>query len=154
MQRCNQPIPCSSFNLDGSIFAYAVRRVAVVSRLTNLKYFILKYLGLKMLLFNICQVSYDWSKGAENHNPATAKNYILLHPTQVCWPHVKESISTLLKFIWFLLRSSGCLLVSCFNHFYSWRFFFCILFIPILCTFCPISFFRESNLWWIYSIHL
>mmetsp|Transcript_20961 Transcript_20961/g.51650 ORF Transcript_20961/g.51650 Transcript_20961/m.51650 type:complete len:200 (-) Transcript_20961:72-671(-) len=24
-------------------------------------------------------VSYDWSKGAENHNPATAKNYILLH---------------------------------------------------------------------------
>lgn len=29
------------------------------------------------------QVSYDWSKGAENHNPAQARNYILLHPTQV-----------------------------------------------------------------------
>lgn len=50
MQRCNMPIPCSSFNHDGSIYAYAV--------------------------------SYDWSKGAENHNPSTAKNYILLHPTQ------------------------------------------------------------------------
>ncbi|KAH7427006.1 hypothetical protein KP509_10G026000 [Ceratopteris richardii] len=50
MQRCNQPIPCSTFNFDGTIFAYAV--------------------------------SYDWSKGAENHNPSTAKNYILLHPTQ------------------------------------------------------------------------
>lgn len=27
-------------------------------------------------------VCYDWSKGAENHNPATAKSYILLHLTQ------------------------------------------------------------------------
>lgn len=27
-------------------------------------------------------VSYDWSKGAENHNPATATNHIYLHPTQ------------------------------------------------------------------------
>ncbi|GBG79400.1 hypothetical protein CBR_g29549 [Chara braunii] len=50
MQRCPQPIPCSTFNNDGTIFAYAV--------------------------------SYDWSKGAENHNPATAKNYIFLHATQ------------------------------------------------------------------------
>lgn len=50
MSRCNQPIPCSSFNNDGSIFAYAV--------------------------------SYDWSKGAENHNPSTAKNYIYLHLPQ------------------------------------------------------------------------
>eukprot|EP00270_Netrium_digitus_P010877 TRINITY_DN3405_c0_g1_i1.p1 TRINITY_DN3405_c0_g1~~TRINITY_DN3405_c0_g1_i1.p1 ORF type:complete len:361 (-),score=61.70 TRINITY_DN3405_c0_g1_i1:178-1233(-) len=50
MTRCNQPIPCSAFNNDGSIFAYAV--------------------------------CYDWSKGAENHNPASAKSYILLHPTQ------------------------------------------------------------------------
>lgn len=29
------------------------------------------------------QVSYDWSKGAENHNPAVNKNYVLLHPVQV-----------------------------------------------------------------------
>ncbi|KAG2377085.1 Protein RAE1-like protein [Vigna angularis] len=50
MQRCSQPIPCSAFNNDGSIFAYAV--------------------------------CYDWSKGAENHNPATAKNYIYLHLPQ------------------------------------------------------------------------
>eukprot|EP00271_Cylindrocystis_brebissonii_P015823 TRINITY_DN3885_c0_g3_i1.p1 TRINITY_DN3885_c0_g3~~TRINITY_DN3885_c0_g3_i1.p1 ORF type:complete len:351 (-),score=36.58 TRINITY_DN3885_c0_g3_i1:1338-2390(-) len=50
LQRCGAPIPCSAFNHDGTIFAYAV--------------------------------SYDWSKGAENHNPATAKNYIFLHPTQ------------------------------------------------------------------------
>ncbi|KAK2403939.1 Transducin/WD40 repeat superfamily protein [Trifolium repens] len=27
-------------------------------------------------------VCYDWSKGAENHNPTTAKNYIYLHLTQ------------------------------------------------------------------------
>ncbi|XP_038683535.1 protein RAE1-like [Tripterygium wilfordii] len=45
--RCNQPIPCSTFNNDGSIFAYSV--------------------------------CYDWSKGAENHNPATSKTYIFLH---------------------------------------------------------------------------
>lgn len=29
------------------------------------------------------QVSNDWSKGAENHNPAMAKDYIFLHSTQV-----------------------------------------------------------------------
>ncbi|KAI3810312.1 hypothetical protein L1987_19924 [Smallanthus sonchifolius] len=50
MSRCNQPIPCSSFNNDGSIYAYAV--------------------------------CYDWSKGAENHNPATAKTCIYLHLPQ------------------------------------------------------------------------
>lgn len=50
MSRCSQPIPCSTFNNDGSIFAYSV--------------------------------CYDWSKGAENHNPAAAKNYIFLHVPQ------------------------------------------------------------------------
>ncbi|KAH9715607.1 protein RAE1 [Citrus sinensis] len=50
MSRCGQPIPCSTFNTDGSIFAYSV--------------------------------CYDWSKGAENHNPATAKTYIYLHLPQ------------------------------------------------------------------------
>ncbi|KAI3755278.1 hypothetical protein L1987_55074 [Smallanthus sonchifolius] len=47
MPRCNQAIPCSSFNNDGSIYAYAV--------------------------------CYDWSKGAENHNPSSAKTSIYLH---------------------------------------------------------------------------
>ncbi|KAF3648304.1 Protein RAE1 [Capsicum annuum] len=47
MSRCSQPIPCSAFNSDGSIYAYAV--------------------------------CYDWSKGAENHNPSTAKTSIYLH---------------------------------------------------------------------------
>ncbi|WJX26296.1 Poly(A)+ RNA export protein rae1 [Trifolium repens] len=50
MLRCSQPVPCSAFNNDGSIYAYAV--------------------------------CYDWSKGAENHNPATAKTYIFLHLPQ------------------------------------------------------------------------
>lgn len=50
MSRCSQPIPCSAFNSDGSIFAYSS--------------------------------CYDWSKGAENHNPATAKSYIFLHLPQ------------------------------------------------------------------------
>ena len=27
-------------------------------------------------------VSYDWSRGYSEHNPGTAKNYILLHATQ------------------------------------------------------------------------
>ncbi|KAH9616477.1 hypothetical protein KSS87_017920, partial [Heliosperma pusillum] len=27
-------------------------------------------------------VCYDWSKGAQHHNPATAKSYILLHSIQ------------------------------------------------------------------------
>ncbi|CAI9103985.1 OLC1v1002587C3 [Oldenlandia corymbosa var. corymbosa] len=48
--RCPQPIPCSSFNNDGSLYAYSV--------------------------------CYDWSKGAENHNPATAKTHILIHQVQ------------------------------------------------------------------------
>lgn len=50
MSRCPQPIPCSTFNSDGTIFAYTS--------------------------------CYDWSKGAENHNPATAKSYIFLHLPQ------------------------------------------------------------------------
>ncbi|GAV72382.1 WD40 domain-containing protein, partial [Cephalotus follicularis] len=50
MSRCSQPIPCSAFNNDGSIYAYSS--------------------------------CYDWSKGAENHNPATAKTYIFLHLPQ------------------------------------------------------------------------
>ncbi|CAI9304291.1 protein RAE1 [Lactuca sativa] len=50
MSRCNQAIPCSSFNNDGSIYAYAV--------------------------------CYDWGKGAENHNPSTAKTSIYLHLPQ------------------------------------------------------------------------
>ncbi|KAH1237593.1 Protein RAE1 [Glycine max] len=50
MLRCSLPIPCSTFNNDGSIFAYSV--------------------------------CYDWSKGAENSNPATAKTYIFLHLPQ------------------------------------------------------------------------
>ncbi|XP_041017620.1 protein RAE1 isoform X1 [Juglans microcarpa x Juglans regia] len=50
MARCSQPIPCSTFNNDGSLFAYSS--------------------------------CYDWSKGAENHNPATAKSHIFLHLPQ------------------------------------------------------------------------
>ncbi|CAN6972723.1 hypothetical protein IGI04_035609 [Brassica rapa subsp. trilocularis] len=50
MSRCSQPIRCSSFNHDGSIYAYAS--------------------------------CYDWNKGAENHNPATAKSSIFLHMPQ------------------------------------------------------------------------
>ncbi|XXG84376.1 hypothetical protein AAC387_Pa10g1903 [Persea americana] len=50
MARCNQPIPCSTFNSDGSIFAYAT--------------------------------CYDWSKGEEGYNPATAKSHIFLHKPQ------------------------------------------------------------------------
>ncbi|XWS54474.1 hypothetical protein CRYUN_Cryun10bG0092500 [Craigia yunnanensis] len=51
MPKCSQPIPCSTFNNDGSLFAYSV--------------------------------CYDWSKGADNHNPATAKTYIFLHLPQI-----------------------------------------------------------------------
>mmetsp|Transcript_12066 Transcript_12066/g.24264 ORF Transcript_12066/g.24264 Transcript_12066/m.24264 type:complete len:344 (-) Transcript_12066:2458-3489(-) len=47
MAKANAPIPCGSFNRDGSIYGYAV--------------------------------SYDWSRGAAEHNPTTAKNHILLH---------------------------------------------------------------------------
>lgn len=50
MSRANAPIPCGTFNRDGSIYAYAV--------------------------------SYDWSKGAANHNPQAAANHIMLHATQ------------------------------------------------------------------------
>ncbi|RVX02493.1 Protein RAE1 [Vitis vinifera] len=62
MSRCSQPIPCSTFNNDGSIFAYSV--------------------------------CYDWSKGAENHNPATAKTYIFLHLPQEAEVKGKPRIGT------------------------------------------------------------
>ncbi|KAM7254090.1 hypothetical protein ACFE04_031772 [Oxalis oulophora] len=62
MARCQNPIPCSSFNNDGSIYAYAV--------------------------------CYDWSKGAENHNPATAKTSIYLHLTQESEVKAKPRVGT------------------------------------------------------------
>ncbi|CAL9056635.1 unnamed protein product [Musa banksii] len=62
MARCPHPIPCSTFNHDGSIFAYAV--------------------------------CYDWSKGAENHNPATAKTYIYLHSPQESEVKAKPRLGT------------------------------------------------------------
>ncbi|XP_034217860.1 protein RAE1-like isoform X2 [Prunus dulcis] len=62
MSRCNQPIPCSTFNNDGSIFAYAV--------------------------------CYDWGKGAEKHNPATAKNHIFLHVPQEAEVKRKPRVNT------------------------------------------------------------
>ncbi|XP_022725624.1 protein RAE1-like isoform X4 [Durio zibethinus] len=62
MSRCSQPIPCSTFNNDGSLFAYSV--------------------------------CYDWSKGAENHNPATAKTYIFLHLPQDSEVKSKPRIGT------------------------------------------------------------
>ncbi|VAH00780.1 unnamed protein product [Triticum turgidum subsp. durum] len=60
--RCPQPIPCSSFNNDGSIFAYGV--------------------------------CYDWSRGAENHNPANAKTSIYLHSPQEAEVKGKPRIAT------------------------------------------------------------
>ncbi|KAF6149268.1 hypothetical protein GIB67_026124 [Kingdonia uniflora] len=62
MARCNQPIPCSAFNSDGSIYAYAA--------------------------------CYDWHKGAENHNPQTAKNFIFLHLPQEAEVKGKPRLNT------------------------------------------------------------
>ncbi|CAK9862993.1 unnamed protein product [Sphagnum jensenii] len=39
-------------------------------------------------------VSYDWSKGAENHMPAQAQNFILLHPTQDMEVKAKARVAT------------------------------------------------------------
>lgn len=44
MMRCNQPIPCSAFNNDGSIFAYAVCSLAVISE--EFHYFVIHILGM------------------------------------------------------------------------------------------------------------
>ncbi|KAL6279802.1 hypothetical protein ACE6H2_016683 [Prunus campanulata] len=62
MSRCNQPIPGSTFNNDGSIFAYAV--------------------------------CFDWGKGAEKHNLATANNYIFLHVPQEAEVKRKPRVNT------------------------------------------------------------
>ncbi|KAJ8557207.1 hypothetical protein K7X08_002832 [Anisodus acutangulus] len=62
MSRYSQPIPCSAYNNDGSIYAYAV--------------------------------CYGWSKGAENHNPSTAKTYIYLHFPQESEVKGKPRIGT------------------------------------------------------------
>ncbi|KAF3523346.1 hypothetical protein F2Q69_00049897 [Brassica cretica] len=62
MSRCSQPITCSSFNHDGSIYAYAS--------------------------------CYDWSKGAENHNPATAKSSIFLHLPEESEVKAKPKVTT------------------------------------------------------------
>uniref|UniRef100_A0A7I4BR79 Uncharacterized protein n=1 Tax=Physcomitrium patens TaxID=3218 RepID=A0A7I4BR79_PHYPA len=58
MQQCNQPIPCSTFNHDGTNFAYAIYT------------------------------------GAENHNPAQARNYILLYSTQDFEVKAKAQVAT------------------------------------------------------------
>ena len=50
MLKSTQPIPCSAYNKDGTIYAYAI--------------------------------SYDWSRGYAEHNPAQAKHHILLHSPQ------------------------------------------------------------------------
>ena len=50
MAKSTQPIPCSAYNKDGTIYAYAV--------------------------------SYDWSRGYAEYNPAQAKHHILLHSPQ------------------------------------------------------------------------
>ncbi|KQJ85745.1 protein RAE1 [Brachypodium distachyon] len=60
--RCPLPIPCSTFNMDGSIFAYGV--------------------------------CYDWSRGAENHNPTNAKTSIYLHSPQEAEVKGKPRIAT------------------------------------------------------------
>ncbi|KAL5563401.1 hypothetical protein UlMin_033148 [Ulmus minor] len=68
MSRCSQPIPCSAFNSDGSIYAYSICLIS-----SFLHPFRIQFL-----------VGYDWSKGAENHNPMDARNYIYLHLPQLC----------------------------------------------------------------------
>lgn len=78
MSKCSQPIPCSTFNNDGSIFAYSVS--------PSLKCWSPLWAGKDLfviLILNLLQVCYDWSKGAENHNPSTAKTCIFLHLPQV-----------------------------------------------------------------------
>ena len=42
-----------------------------------------KLLMNEWITFVMFKVCYDWGKGAENHNPATAKTYIYLHMPQV-----------------------------------------------------------------------
>ena len=63
------------------IYKLLVNFVAQCLNNVSLKYYI-------QIIFCNCvyQVCYDWSKGAENHNPATAKNYIYLHVPQVYRP--------------------------------------------------------------------
>ena len=51
LAKCSAPIPCGTFNRDGSIYAYAV--------------------------------SYDWSRGYADYNPATPnQHHILLRAPQ------------------------------------------------------------------------
>ncbi|WVZ09943.1 hypothetical protein V8G54_014473 [Vigna mungo] len=110
MQRCSQPIPCSAFNNDGSIFAYACYQYWITENIGDPKILdkvitdtILGYMptvacgGVAFLVVMVsvrCTflsphylrmtvlVMMIGSKGAENHNPATAKNYIYLHLPQ------------------------------------------------------------------------
>ncbi|RVW15735.1 Protein RAE1 [Vitis vinifera] len=96
MSRCSQPIPCSTFNNDGSIFAYSSHCEYLTIGIPTLEaqYFCLgcnAYPASEVVNRRIFpdnnflrtrRVCYDWSKGAENHNPATAKTYIFLHLPQ------------------------------------------------------------------------
>ena len=53
---------------------------------------------LKISCFETLQSCYDWSKGAEHHNPVTAKTYIFLH-----LPRVNLLILILMHRVFFFL---------------------------------------------------
>ncbi|XP_074312716.1 protein RAE1-like [Silene latifolia] len=48
-------------------------------------------------------VCYDWSKGAEYHNPSTAKSYILLHSTQEAEVKPKPRVAERVSSAWFII---------------------------------------------------
>jgi len=73
-----QPISCTGFNFDGSIFAYAcsydwsrVRQRLLLSSTES------EVTTLSLSLSRLVVV-----QGTDNYNPATSKNYILLHATK------------------------------------------------------------------------
>ncbi|CAK9201616.1 unnamed protein product [Sphagnum troendelagicum] len=53
------------------------------------------------------KVSYDWSKGGENHMPAQAQNFILLHPTQDTEVKAKARVCYKWEKMTYLSHSSG-----------------------------------------------
>ncbi|KAL6615652.1 hypothetical protein ACP70R_037922 [Stipagrostis hirtigluma subsp. patula] len=84
--KCPAPITCSTFNQDGSIYAYAITIQSALAKMTGPIILEVPHGPARIEQFSAIHteawVCYDWSKGAEKHNPSTAKTNIFLHGVQ------------------------------------------------------------------------
>ena len=86
MSKSTLPITASAYNKEGTIFAYSVS--CRLSRLHLVPSLPASPCEMHAARAELCkltcalllvQLSYDWSRGFQEYNPATMKNHIMLH---------------------------------------------------------------------------